>query len=129
MLVLLSEVGGIEEYRVIEAVKSGETKKPIVAWAIGTCAKTFTTEVQLGHAASMANSAMETADAKAAMNATGIIVPETFQDLPDAFRDSETYDALVSRGVITPEAEKEPPVIPMDDKWAQELGLNRMRLR
>ena len=32
MLVLLSEVSGIEEYRVIEAVKSGKIKKPIVAW-------------------------------------------------------------------------------------------------
>jgi len=33
MLVLLGEVGGIEEYRVIEAVKKGVIKKPIVAWA------------------------------------------------------------------------------------------------
>jgi len=63
MLVLLGEVGGIEEYRVIEAVKSGKIKKPIVAWAIGTCAKMFTTEVQFGHAGSMANSDLETADA------------------------------------------------------------------
>ncbi|EJD05575.1 ATP citrate lyase isoform 2 [Fomitiporia mediterranea MF3/22] len=124
MLVLLGEVGGIEEYRVIEAVKSGKIRKPIVAWAIGTCAKMFTTEVQFGHAGSMANSQMETADAKnAAMKAAGIIVPETFEDLPDVLR--ETYDALVSAGNIVPKAEREPPVIPMDYKWAQELGLIR----
>ena len=47
MLVLLGEVGGVEEYRVIEAVKAGKITKPIVAWAIGTCAKMFTTEVQV----------------------------------------------------------------------------------
>ncbi|KAL0958438.1 hypothetical protein HGRIS_000581 [Hohenbuehelia grisea] len=124
MLVLLGEVGGIEEYRVIEAVKQGIIKKPIVAWAIGTCAKMFTTEVQFGHAGSMANSDMETADAKnRAMRAAGFIVPDTFEELPQVLK--ETYDRLVSNGTIKPQAEREPPVIPMDYKWAQELGLIR----
>ncbi|KAA1473124.1 ATP-citrate synthase [Dentipellis sp. KUC8613] len=124
MLVLLGEVGGIEEYRVIDAVKKGIIKKPIVAWAIGTCAKMFATEVQFGHAGSMANSELETADAKnQAMRAAGFIVPETFEDLPAVLK--ETYDALVAKGTIRPQPEREPPVIPMDYKWAQELGLIR----
>ncbi|KZO98610.1 ATP-citrate synthase [Calocera viscosa TUFC12733] len=124
MLVLLGEVGGIEEYRVIEAVKSGKIKKPIVAWAIGTCAKMFTTEVQFGHAGSMANSDLETADAKnAAMKAAGFIVPDTFEELPTVL--AETYKKLVKSGAIKITAEREPPVIPMDYKWAQELGLIR----
>jgi hypothetical protein len=118
MLVLLGEVGGVEEYRVIEAVKNGTIKKPIVAWAIGTCAKLFTTEVQFGHAGSMANSALETADEKnKAMKAAGFIVPDTFEDLPDVLK--STYDALVSNGTIVVKKEKEPPLIPMDYKWAQ----------
>ncbi|KAJ7638194.1 ATP citrate lyase isoform 2 [Roridomyces roridus] len=124
MLVLLGEVGGVEEYRVIEAVKSGKIRKPIVAWAIGTCAKMFATEVQFGHAGSMADSEMETADAKnKAMRAAGFIVPETFEELPQALKD--TYQGLVSQGVILEKAEADPPVIPMDYKWAQELGLIR----
>ena len=124
MLVLLGEVGGVEEYRVIEAVKKGIIRKPIVAWAIGTCAKMFTTEVQFGHAGSMANSDMETADAKnRAMRAAGFIVPETFEDLPAVL--TETYERLVTSGAIVPKPEREPPVIPMDYKWAQELGLIR----
>lgn len=124
MLVLLGEVGGVEEYRVIDAVKEGKIKKPIVAWAIGTCAKMFATEVQFGHAGSMANSDKETADAKnRAMREAGFIVPDTFEDLPQVLK--ETYDGLVSRGAIKPAAEREPPVIPMDYKWAQELGLIR----
>ncbi|KAH7882834.1 ATP citrate lyase [Phlebopus sp. FC_14] len=124
MLVLLGEVGGVEEYAVVDAVKSGRIKKPIVAWAIGTCAKMFTTEVQFGHAGSMANSDMETADAKnRAMRAAGFIVPDTFEELPDVLR--ETYDKLVKSGRIIPAKEVEPPVIPMDYKWAQELGLIR----
>ncbi|KZV68350.1 ATP-citrate synthase [Peniophora sp. CONT] len=124
MLVLLGEVGGVEEYRVIEAVKSGKIKKPIVAWAIGTCAKMFTTEVQFGHAGSMANSNMETADAKnSAMRAAGFIVPETFEDLPAVL--NQLYEKLVQAGTIVPTKEREPPVIPMDYKWAQDLGLIR----
>lgn len=124
MLVLLGEVGGVEEYRVIEAVRTGKITKPIVAWAIGTCAKMFATEVQFGHAGSMANSDMETADAKnRAMRAAGFIVPDTFEELPRVIKDS--YETLVRSGAIVPQKEVDPPVIPMDYKWAQELGLIR----
>ncbi|KIY48395.1 ATP-citrate synthase [Fistulina hepatica ATCC 64428] len=124
MLVLLGEVGGVEEYKVIEAVKSGQITKPIVAWAIGTCAKMFTTEVQFGHAGSLANSELETADCKnRKMREAGILVPETFEDLPQLLKD--TYETLVANGTIQVKSEREPPVIPMDYKWAQDLGLIR----
>lgn len=122
MLVLLGEVGGIEEYRVIQAVKDGVIKKPIVAWAIGTCAKMFATEVQFGHAGSMANNELETADAKnQAMKDAGFIVPDTFEELPDVLR--ETYQSLVKSGAVVPKPERDPPVIPMDYKWAQVSGV------
>lgn len=124
MLVLLGEVGGIEEYRVIEAVKNGQIKKPIVAWAVGTCAKMFTTEVQFGHAGSMANSNLETADAKnSAMRNAGFVVSETFEELPRVLK--ETYENLVKTSAVKPKPEVEPPVIPMDYRWVQELGLIR----
>lgn len=124
LLVLLGEVGGVEEYRVIEAVKQGLIKKPIVAWAIGTCADMFTTEVQFGHAGSMANSKLETAASKnAAMKAAGFIVPDTFEDLPKVLR--ETYQTLVSQGTIVPGPEAPPPNIPLDYNWARELGMVR----
>ncbi|KAI7887068.1 ATP citrate lyase isoform 2 [Lichtheimia hyalospora FSU 10163] len=124
MLVLLGEVGGVEEYRVIEAVKNGTIKKPIVAWCIGTCAKMFTTDVQFGHAGALANSDLETADAKnKAMRAAGIIVPETFEKMPQALADA--YDKLVKEGVVVPASEPEIPKIPIDYSWAQELGLVR----
>ncbi|KAK0552824.1 ATP citrate lyase subunit 1 [Tilletia horrida] len=124
LLVLLGEVGGVEEYRVIEAVKKGIIKKPIVAWAIGTCAKMFTTEVQFGHAGSMANSELETASAKnLAMKEAGFVVPDTFEDLPIVLKN--VYEKLVSSGAITPAPERPPPNIPVDFKWAQELGMVR----
>ncbi|KAG2336573.1 citrate synthase [Suillus weaverae] len=129
MLVLLGEVGGVEEYRVIEAVKSGQIKKPIVACTIGTCASMFTTDpVQFGHAGIMANSDSKTADAKnRAMREAGFTVPTTFEELPAALKN--TCEALVAQGVILPTKDVEPSVIPMDYKWAQELGLSGSWLR
>jgi ATP citrate (pro-S)-lyase len=47
LMVLLGEVGGIEEYEIAEAIKSGKIKKPVVAWCIGTCSTMFTTDVQV----------------------------------------------------------------------------------
>lgn len=38
MMVLLGEVGGVEEYDVCNAIKAGRITKPLVAWCIGTCA-------------------------------------------------------------------------------------------
>ncbi|KAJ5295793.1 hypothetical protein PENANT_c001G05188 [Penicillium antarcticum] len=124
ILVLLGEVGGVEEYRVIEAVKNGTITKPIVAWAIGTCASMFKTEVQFGHAGASANSDLETAVAKnKAMREAGIYVPETFEDLPQTLK--QVYDAELKKGTITPAPEPVVPKIPIDYSWAQELGLVR----
>ncbi|CAG7965050.1 unnamed protein product [Penicillium nalgiovense] len=124
ILVLLGEVGGVEEYRVIEAIKNGTITKPVVAWAIGTCASMFKTEVQFGHAGASANSDLETAVTKnKAMREAGIHVPETFEDLPQMLK--QVYDAELQKGNITPAPEPIVPKIPIDYSWAQELGLVR----
>ncbi|PWW73552.1 citrate synthase [Tuber magnatum] len=124
ILVLLGEVGGVEEYRVIEAVKNGTITKPIVAWAIGTCASMFKTEVQFGHAGSFANSQLETAASKnAAMRKAGFHVPDTFEEFPQTL--AAVYQGLVKAGTIVPQPEPVVPKIPIDYSWAQELGLVR----
>ncbi|KAJ2370704.1 ATP citrate lyase subunit 1, partial [Coemansia sp. RSA 2607] len=124
MILLLGEVGGVEEYKVAEAVRAGRITKPVVAWAIGTCAGMFATEVQFGHAGALANSDSETAEAKnAAMRAAGIHVPETFEALPGLL--NQVYSDLVQAGTIVPRPEPEAPKIPIDYAWAQELGLVR----
>lgn len=124
ILLLLGEVGGVEEYKVIEAVKEGVITKPIVAWAIGTCASMFKTEVQFGHAGSFANSQLETAATKnKSMKEAGFYVPNTFEELPELL--SSLYQKLVKDGTIKPQAEPAVPKIPIDYSWAQELGLIR----
>lgn len=124
LLLLLGEVGGVEEYRVIEAIKSGTITKPVVAWAIGTCASMFKTEVQFGHAGSFANSQLETAAMKnKKMKEAGIYVPDTFEEMPALL--AKVYQDLVEKGTIKPQPEPVPPKIPIDYSWAQELGLIR----
>ncbi len=82
-MILLGEVGGTEEYKVIEAIKSGAITKPIIAWCIGTIAKHYDSGVQFGHAGASANGEMETAEYKNnAMKEAGIHVPDSFNDLP-----------------------------------------------
>lgn len=124
ILLLLGEVGGVEEYKVIDAVKQGIITKPIVAWAIGTCASMFKTEVQFGHAGSFANSQLETAAMKnQSMREAGFHVPDTFEDLPALLK--SLYEKLVKEGTIKPQPEPVVPKIPIDYSWAQELGLIR----
>ncbi|KAI6085615.1 citrate synthase [Hypoxylon rubiginosum] len=124
ILLLLGEVGGVEEYKVIDAVKQGIITKPIVAWAIGTCASMFKTEVQFGHAGSFANSQLETAAMKnKSMKEAGFHVPDTFEDLPKVV--ASVYQKLVQDKVIVPQPEPVVPKIPIDYSWAQELGLIR----
>lgn len=50
MIVILGELGGKDEYGVVEALKAGSLTKPVVAWVSGTCASLFKSEVQFGHA-------------------------------------------------------------------------------
>jgi len=110
-MILLGEVGGREEYKIIEAVKDGRITKPVIAWCIGTIAKHFSSGVQFGHAGASANADAETAEAKnRAMAEAGIHVPESFNDLPAKI--AEVYGKLKEEGVITEIEEPEIRTIP-----------------
>jgi ATP-citrate lyase alpha-subunit len=110
-MVLLGEVGGTEEYKVIEAVKSGKIKKPIIAWCIGTIAKHFSSGVQFGHAGASANAEAETAASKnVAMAEAGIFVPSSFNELPATI--SKVYNDLKAAGTITDIAEPKINTVP-----------------
>ena len=114
-MILLGEVGGTEEYRVIDAVKSGKIKKPIISWCIGTIAKHFDSGVQFGHAGASANAQKETAEAKnIAMKEAGFYVPDSFNDIPNTI--NKLYNDLLKKGVITPIGEPEIRPIPKDRK-------------
>ena len=124
MIVMLGEVGGTDEYEVVEALKSGKITKPLVAWNIGTCSKVFPAEVQFGHAGARAGGASETADAKnRALKEAGAVVPDSFEDFDKVIRTS--FDNLVSDGAVKPAEDVVPPPIPRDFKAASAAGLVR----
>uniref|UniRef100_A0A6B2E9C1 ATP-citrate synthase n=1 Tax=Phlebotomus kandelakii TaxID=1109342 RepID=A0A6B2E9C1_9DIPT len=124
MIVLLGEVGGVEEYEVCEALREKRVTKPLIAWCIGTCAGMFKSEVQFGHAGSCANSERETATTKnKALKEAGAYVPTSFDTLGDLI--GNVYKELVRKGYIVPVEEVPPPTVPMDYSWARELGLIR----
>ncbi len=101
-MILLGEVGGTEEYKVIDAVKSGKIKKPIIAWCIGTIAKYYDSGVQFGHAGASANAESETAEYKnRAMAEAGIHVPASFNDLPNKIK--EVFESLNIAPIPEPE--------------------------
>jgi ATP-citrate lyase alpha-subunit len=108
-MILLGEVGGTEEYKVIDAVKSGKITKPIIAWCIGTIAKYYDSGVQFGHAGASANAERETAEAKnKAMADAGIHVPATFNDLPAKIK--EVFESLNIPAIPEPEMNVVPKV-------------------
>lgn len=124
MMVLLGEVGGVEEYEVCKAIEEKRITKPIVAWCIGTCSSMFSSEVQFGHAGACANSERELSSTKnSALKAAGAHVPSTFDDFGQVIM--RVYGDLVESGIIIPQDEVPPPTVPMDYSWARELGLIR----
>ncbi len=124
LLLLLGEVGGVDEYDVCDALKDRRITKPLVAWCIGTCASIFPFEVQFGHAGACARGGGETAKEKnAALQRAGALVPKSFDGLPDLIK--KTFDKLVAAGSIEPTEEPPVPTVPMDYTWARRLGLVR----
>ena len=124
MTVLLGEVGGTDEYEVVEAIKKGRIKKPIVAWCIGTCSKVFPAEVQFGHAGARAGTDLETADVKnKALKDAGAYVPTSFDDFDEQIK--KAYTKLVKSGKHKPIPDVEPPVIPLDYDVALKQGIIR----
>lgn len=112
-MIVLGEVGGTDEYDIIEAVESGKLKKPIIAFCIGTVAKHLSSGIQFGHAGASANSDRERATVKnEAMKAVGIHVPETFNDFPKVI--STVYNNLLNEKIIQQETAIEVPEIPED---------------
>ncbi|MFX1309564.1 MAG: citrate/2-methylcitrate synthase [Promethearchaeota archaeon] len=124
MLVCLGEIGGTEEYEIVDALKNKKITKPLVIWVTGTAAKILPQGLQFGHAGAMAGTSKETAEAKnQALKQAGALVPESYEDFDKLIK--QTYEKLVKDGKIKPAKEEEPPPVPTDFRDAQRLGLVR----
>ncbi|KAE8725852.1 ATP-citrate synthase beta chain protein 1 [Hibiscus syriacus] len=121
MMVILGELGGQDEYSLVESLKQGKVNKPVVAWVSGTCARLFKSEVQFGHAGAKSGGEMESAQAKnQALKEAGAVVPTSYEVLEAVIK--ETFDKLVDEGKIRPIKEFKPPQIPEDLNSAIKSG-------
>ena len=64
LIVVLGELGGTDEYSLVDALKEGRITKPVVAWVSGTCATLFKSEVQFGHAGAKSGGQAESAQVR-----------------------------------------------------------------
>lgn len=122
LIVVLGELGGTDEYGVVEALKDGRLTKPVVAWVSGTCAKWFkTSEVQFGHAGAKSGGDDESAEAKnQALRDAGAHVPENFDGFGALI--GSVYDGLVAKGRLVPAKDFDPPNLPQDLASAIKAG-------
>lgn len=121
MLACLGEVGGEDEYAIVDALKDKRITKPLVVWVTGTCSAAFPSEVQFGHAGARADSKRETAEAKnQALQEAGAIVPRSFDDYDKCIR--ETFEKLKREGQIRELPDVPPPKIPKDFATALKKG-------
>jgi ATP citrate (pro-S)-lyase len=82
------ELGGTDEYVLVDLIASGKVTKPVVAYIAGTVAELFDTPPQFGHAKAMAKNSDESAGAKAAaLRKVGVNAAATFDDFVAAIRD------------------------------------------
>ncbi|CAL9064771.1 unnamed protein product [Musa banksii] len=121
MMVVLGELGGRDEYSLVDALKEGKVQKPVIAWVSGTCARLFKSEVQFGHAGAKSGGELESAQAKnQALREAGAVVPSSYEAFENAIK--ETFEKLVEGGKIPPVSEVKPPQIPVDLKTAIKSG-------
>jgi len=124
MIACLGELGGTDEYKIIDALKSGKITKPMVAWVTGTCANILPSSVQFGHAGAKADSTKETAQAKnEAFKDAGAYVPDSFDGYGDKIR--QVYEMLKAQGKVADLVEPEAPRIPADYSKALSTGIIR----
>ncbi len=80
-LAYFGELGGVDEYEIVEMIKSKKFTKPIVAYIAGVIDEAFDEHVQFGHAKALVAQKNESARAKReALRAVGVMATETFPE-------------------------------------------------
>lgn len=80
-IVYYGELGGEDEYELVDLIKEKKVTKPVIAYIAGVIGETFEQPVQFGHAKALANSKDETASAKrAALASAGVTVASSMTE-------------------------------------------------
>ncbi len=83
-IVYYGELGGYDEYELVELMKSGAVSKPVICYISGVIGEAFDEPVQFGHAKALAGNKSETASAKrAALTEAGAIVAHSMKEFSE----------------------------------------------
>jgi ATP citrate (pro-S)-lyase len=81
IIIYYGELGGYDEYELVELIKSGKVSKKIIAYIAGTISDMFENPPQFGHAKAMAGRGDEKASSKRkALKEVGVEVAENFAE-------------------------------------------------
>ncbi len=99
-LAYFGELGGVDEYEIVELLKSKKFTKPVIAYIAGIIDEAFDEHMQFGHAKALVARQDESARAKReALRAAGAIAPDTFPEFLAAFRKTPGGDIVAPMGI------------------------------
>lgn len=79
------ELGGVDEYEIVELIRANKLTKPVVAYIAGVIDESFEDHVQFGHAKALVAHQDESARAKReALRKAGVMAPDTFPEFLEA---------------------------------------------
>lgn len=108
-IVYFGELGGTDEYDLVQMLQEKKVTKKIICYIAGTVAEIFPTSPQFGHAKAMAATDRETARAKRdALKQAGAEVAESFSEFVKMVKGM--------RGQSSKSAENNDKIEPMDDR-------------
>lgn len=80
-VVYFGELGGSDEYEIVELINAGKLTKPIVCYIAGVIDEAFDEHMQFGHAKALVAQEDESARAKReALRSAGATAPDTFEE-------------------------------------------------
>lgn len=90
-IVYFGELGGVDEYEIVELIKAKKLTKPVIAYIAGVIDEAFDEHMQFGHAKALVARKDESARAKReALRGAGAIAPDTFPEFLAALRRVES---------------------------------------
>lgn len=111
-IVYFGELGGIDEYEIVEMLQTGKLTKKIICYIAGTVAEMFPTSPQFGHAKAMATTPKETARAKRdALKLAGASVAESFEEFVQLIRDLPVEKADEKKDIMEDMADRKHALI------------------
>jgi ATP citrate (pro-S)-lyase len=86
-ILYFGELGGVDEYEIVEMRKKKKLTKPVLAYIAGAIDEAFDEHMQFGHAKALVARPDESARAKRrALRSAGVVAPDTFPEFLSALR-------------------------------------------